>query len=199
MSISHAIEFLVIAFLVALFEGMCHRSREDRRLSLKWYHVTAWILFNIYATSAIMITIGYWIGVVSELQTEAEEEYKPAFIINIHVHVVNAVLAVIERVVGNLPVRLLHFYWPMIFGTVYGLFTLLLYAIDDLILYDVLDWHRHSKEAGFFLLVMLFFGTMIIHILVVWGLFSVRVWFSSRNRLNRTISIASVEHSNTLV
>ena len=199
MPISHAIEFLVIAFLVALFEGMCHRPREDRRPSLKWYHVTAWILFNVYATSAVMITIGYWIGVVSELQTEAEEEYKPAFIINIHVHVVNAVLAVIEVAVGNQLVRLLHFYWPMIFGTVYGLFTLLLYAIDDLILYDVLDWRLHSKEAGFFLLGMLFFGTMIIHILVVWGLFSVRVWFSSRNRLNRTISIASVEHSNTLV
>ena len=173
MCASHIVDFLVIAFLIVLYEKLW--QRPDDNASLRWYHVTAWIIFNIYVTSAITISIAYRIGVNSNFFHRVNK----VTAINFHVHVTNAILAVIELLVNNIPVKMLHFYCPLIFGVVYIVFTLIFHWSDlNSSLYVVLDWDNNAQRAVAYMFLGLFIA-IVVHVVIVWGLSAVRRWLSS--------------------
>ena len=144
--------------------------------SLRWYHVITWILFNIYITVAYIITVSYWVGVGFDLIAPA----KSAASANFHVHVMNSVLATIELAVGNLPVRILHCYCPMIFGLVYLFFTLILHWSGDLSsIYAVLDWMGGPGMAAGYALGILFVAVPVFHLFATWGITQFRLFVHS--------------------
>ena len=146
---------------------------SDSDTSLLWYELVTWILLNIYVTVAFIITISYWIGVGFDLLAPA----KSAASVNTHVHIINSVLAVIELSVGNLPIRILHFYQPVIFGFIYLVFTLILHwAGDRSAIYAVLDWMGGPAMAAGYALGILFIAVPFFHIFFSWGFFVLRIY-----------------------
>uniref|UniRef100_H2ZH43 Uncharacterized protein n=1 Tax=Ciona savignyi TaxID=51511 RepID=H2ZH43_CIOSA len=93
---------------------------------LRVYHIIVWILLNIYVTSAFGVTILYWLGT-----SQGEVDQSTSILsVNIHVHAINSVLAVVEILVTDLPIRLMHFYQPILFGSLYMIFNLSLHWSD---------------------------------------------------------------------
>lgn len=154
----------MIAFLVLVASS---RSANHDDSSLQWYHVIMWIIFEIYITSAFVISIAYHIGVAFELSGQVNDPNP----LNIHDHVINSVLAIIELTLSDLPVRILHFYWPMLLGMVYGLFTFSLHVTDvKSDIYDVIDWENNAVGAIGGVFATLGF-CLFVHVFIVWGIF----------------------------
>ena len=70
-----------------------------------------WVLFNISATSSIVICILYWIGQASDLINKQTV----LFSVTIHVHLICCFMSIIEIFVTKIPIRTLHFYQPVFF------------------------------------------------------------------------------------
>ena len=83
------------------------------------------------------VTIAFW----AILRTEFD-----AF--SWHCHLVNSVCLLLDLVVSDTPIRLLHFSWTVIWGLIYILFTYILYKESPWshVYKDVLDW----KDGNFF-------------------------------------------------
>ena len=76
----------------------------------------------------------------------------PVTLINIHVHGINSVYALIDIFISATPVRLFHVYQPFIYGVVYVIFNFLYYycggtdSAGNPYIYRALDW-RHPYSA----------------------------------------------------
>ena len=114
-------------------------NKEIRsRACFDWLLVLDWLLFNLAASSAVIITLGYWVFVYWDLDGTS---WLPS---DIHLHVVNTVLLLVEVILSAIPMQLLHVIYPMIMGTVYVTFSVVYWATDkDRVLYpEVLDWNK---------------------------------------------------------
>ena len=148
---------------------MCKQSTE-RYASMRWYHVITLVLFIIYVTSAGIITTSYWVGVTFDRISPD----KSNGILNIHVHVINSTLALIELLLGNLRIRMLHFFFSMAFGMVYLVFTVVLYWTEDIAaVYDVLDWKNKPWLASWYAMGILLIAVPVFHF-VAWGIMEMR-------------------------
>lgn len=144
---------------------------DTNQQTINCYHVTIWILFNFYATVAFVVTMAYYIGVTFDLI----DPVKATTGINFHVHAMNSILAVIELTLNNLLVRILHFYWPILFGLIYVLVTLFLHFSGQISsIYDVLNWDTRPGVAVAIVAVLLFVVVPLIHVVFVWGFFMIR-------------------------
>ncbi|XP_014680998.1 PREDICTED: protein rolling stone-like [Priapulus caudatus] len=86
----------------------------------RWQHKLAWVLFNMAASLALAVTLGYWIT-----------DYNPSHVIsadNLIKHGINAVVIIVDVVVVATPVRLLHIWQPAVFLTYYAIFTVVYWA-----------------------------------------------------------------------
>lgn len=89
---------------------------------LRWFHKLQWILLNVTFDSAFVTTVIFWAFINSRQQYPE---------ISIHHHVISSVLSLIEIFVCHLPIRILHFVYPLLYGFIYILFTLILHATGE--------------------------------------------------------------------
>ena len=83
-----------------------------------------WVLFIVGVESAFTVTLLFWVLIGSRDDTEIN----PA--VNVHLHILNGVFALIEVWITGIPVHLLHFIYPLIFTGAYGAFTGIYYAAN---------------------------------------------------------------------
>ncbi|XP_053612184.1 protein rolling stone-like [Plodia interpunctella] len=135
---------------------------------LPWYVMTYWILYNIAAPVAFLITLFYW-TVLFEAGVEEELNYG----LDVAVHGLNSVVMFVLVVTSAQPTRLLHMYHPLGFSLVFFLFTLFYYLAGGVdvkqnpFVYSVLDWRHAGTTVGVgvltgFLLVFLYLVTMLL-------------------------------------
>ncbi|XP_078575468.1 protein rolling stone-like [Branchiostoma floridae x Branchiostoma japonicum] len=86
-------------------------------LQLPWHYKLYWALYNVSFSWGICITILYWTLETPDLSVGS-----------IFGHAINSVTIVIDVMVSGLPCRLLHFVYPLTFGVVYILFTVVYWA-----------------------------------------------------------------------
>jgi len=105
-----------------------------------------WCLYNIALPSAILVTMIYW-GVLYPMLTSAG--YKVAIFMDLSVHAFNTILMMIEQYIGSVPTRIAHVYQPITYGIIYAIFSAIMYAVYDLVLYPyVLDWGNPITAAS---------------------------------------------------
>ncbi|XP_078485568.1 protein rolling stone-like [Ciona intestinalis] len=127
---------------------------------LRFYHVIVWILLNTYVTIAFGVTLIYWVGASQNLVGGTTSIIS----VNIHVHGINSVLACIELLSIDLPVRIMHFYQPVLFGVAYTITNLSLHWSDTISdVYSILDWENHSANAIAFTIGILVVAIPLLH------------------------------------
>ncbi|XP_035698721.1 protein rolling stone-like [Branchiostoma floridae] len=84
---------------------------------LAWHYKLYWALYNVSFSWGICITILFWTLETPDISAGS-----------IFAHAINSVTIVIDVMVSGLPCRLLHFVYPLTFGVVYILFTVVYWA-----------------------------------------------------------------------
>lgn len=76
--------------------------------------------------------------------------YRPPLIEDINLHAMNLVVVVLELACGAVPVRLLHGVYPILYGLVYTIFSLIYWSGDhSRVLYPkILDWNHPGSTAA---------------------------------------------------
>ncbi|XP_035699960.1 protein rolling stone-like [Branchiostoma floridae] len=86
-------------------------------LQIPWHYKLYWVLYNVAFGGGICITILFWALIGGDSSA-----------LSILIHAMNSVTIVIDVMVSGLPCRLLHFVYPLTFGVVYILFTVIYWA-----------------------------------------------------------------------
>lgn len=116
-----------------------------------------WFLFVIGAEAAVIIAILFWTTMYDSAGATGS--------VSIHLHLVNAVVALIDLWVSGVPVFLLHFIYIQIFGALYVVFTGVYAAANTTAIYPVLDYQSNPGLAAGLAVGMVVFGTVVIHLL----------------------------------
>lgn len=143
---------VTVCYSIAQQDSETSKFQDHKILQLyKVYWVT-----NIIATdTAFGITIIYWSLLYNANLT-------PPNAMNIIVHVFNSVIMMVELFVAMHPIRLIHFYWSLIFGCLYVIFTLIYYFSggtgkdNSPAIYPILNWSKAEKTTVVCVVVCLF-------------------------------------------
>ena len=96
---------------------------------LSWYQKVQWFLFTIGAEMAVAATVIYW-SLVHKVNSGF---IKPQ--VNVPIHLLNAVVAILDTWLANFPIRILHVVYVSLFGAGYQVFTGIYYAVNGTDIY----------------------------------------------------------------
>ena len=121
-----------------------------------WYHEALWVIYNIAAANAVTVTFGYWIRIYPQYP----DSYTPDGL-DISMHLLNSVFMLTDTFLSNVPVRLFHVIYAMLFYLAFVIFALIYWASDGTnvqgmpYIYSGLDFtDRPGKAAGAIFLYM---------------------------------------------
>ena len=115
-----------------------------------------WFLFLVGAESAFVTVLLFWILIGNSANI--------SITVNVHLHVLNGVVAILEVWVTGIPIHLLHFIYMVLLAGTYGVFTGIHYGVNatgfdgERYIYPVLDYESQPGMAA---------GTVIVCALVV--------------------------------
>lgn len=116
-----------------------------------------WFLFLIGAEAAVIIAILFWTTEYNFAGATSS--------MSIHLHLVNAVVALIDLWVSGVPVFLLHFVYVQVFGAAYVVFTGVYASANTTAIYPVLDYKSNPGLAVGLAVGMVLIGTVVVHML----------------------------------
>ena len=122
---------------------------EDGAHDLPWHLKCSWIIFNMAAVSAIVVTSLY-LSVMYPMMAAMNEGYT-ANGLEINLHLINTLIVLLECILSALPVRIYHCIFSIMFGGTYVIFTLIYWAVDHknhVIYPTVLDWNCFGLTAA---------------------------------------------------
>ncbi|KAH9505482.1 hypothetical protein Btru_057429 [Bulinus truncatus] len=137
-----SVEFEVICKSVE-FEVIC-KSVEFEVICphLPVYVKVMWLLYIMSVTGSVMVCVWYWTSVHKGREITA---------IRFNTHGVAALYIILNMAVTCIPLRVLHFVYPVTFGVIYTLFSAVYYSLDgtsqsgDRCIYSVLDWSKPGR------------------------------------------------------
>ena len=150
--------------------GCCGREGDATR----WYHKIQWVLFNLGVNMAVVVSLLYWALLYNGGSVDG---------VNANTHLVNAIIALVDVIFSGVPVRVLHFIYPLLFSSAYVAFTGIYFAADgtnargDPYIYSVIDYESSPGSAAGWVLGVCLFIVPIFHLLL-FGLHSVRFWLT---------------------
>ena len=112
-------------------------------ISLPWYMKLNWLIYNVVAVFAFLVTIIYFAALYPMIARQYKVNFGPS-IIDINLHAINSVIMFLEILVNGIPIRILHVLYPLIYGAVYVIFSAIYWSVDHRnVLYPgVLDWNK---------------------------------------------------------
>ncbi|XP_032230605.1 protein rolling stone isoform X2 [Nematostella vectensis] len=142
---------------------------------MRYHHSLMWILFNIAADTAVLISIIYWGWMVGPIDG-----------LDVSTHALNTVFMILELVLSKLPIRLLHCIYPLVFGLCYMIFTVVYWAAGGTnannkpYIYSIVDYKDSPGMAVGILLGALLVLLPIVHS-VFFGVYKLRCYLSERS------------------
>ncbi|KAK7089409.1 uncharacterized protein [Littorina saxatilis] len=118
-------------------------ENAPRSACMAWYLQAYWVLSNVIQVFAFIVTFVYF----GALYSADESLGLP----DINVHGLNSVMILIDNVVCARPVRLLHGLYPLLYGSLYVIFSVIYWSTDKVenVLYEnVLDWNQAGISTG---------------------------------------------------
>ena len=140
----------------------------------------SWLLFTVSAELAVAVTLLYWAILSGEEDSPIESG------LNLHVHLLNGIVALLDLWIVGFPVHIFHFLYTFLYASCYVAFTGVHYATNSTgsqegeeIIYPILDYgSRPGLAAGAVLGVAL--GLLpLIHVLFICQ-YLARAWITSR-------------------
>jgi len=108
-------------------------------------HRLLWVLANINCSISILISLVYWAALYDPTRHTLDFE-------NFTGHLLISVFCLLDTLVGARPWRLLHAVHPILFGGVFGLFSVIFYLAGgtnyygDPFIYFIIDWRKPGRS-----------------------------------------------------
>lgn len=114
-----------------------------------WYMCITWVLFSAVSTGAVMVTIVFFAFLFPVMKGASVMSLE-----NVQLHLLNSVIILLENFITGIPCRLLHVVYPILYGLLYLLFSLIYWAVDHShVMYPILDWNKPGPTVGFVFLI----------------------------------------------
>ena len=145
-----------------------------QQIPMSSYHEALWLVFNIAANSALLVTATNWDYAGFEVDG-----------LIVTTQILNTVFVLAEILLSTVPVRLFHVLYPMIFTTFYVMFSVVYWACQGRntpgqpFIYSVLDYSGNPKQSIGIVLGIFFLGLPLAQ-LVLFIVFRIRVWLSRK-------------------
>ena len=133
-----------------------------------------WATFNIFVTAGIIVSITFWTILSRPGQVRDAERW----IVDFTVHILPAILGLLDVWFSAVPVRFLHVIYPMAYFVTYFFFTLILWAVNDQLTYPFLNFESAPGVAVAFSFVFMVF-VLFVHT-DIWGLDRMKRYISRR-------------------
>ena len=133
----------------------------------------SWVIYDIAANIAIPVTVMYWTQVYVPGRAYDSVTY--------NAHALNSVVIVLDTMISCIRVKLLHIIYPIIFISVYMIFSLIYWACggtdpeDHPYIYSALDYGGHPIRAAIIICLFLCVGNVLSQLLL-FGLYQLRLW-----------------------
>ena len=115
---------------------------EQPAVRMSWYHKGLWVIFNIAANAAILVTLSYWTLIFGGKTSG----------LDVTTHLINSVFIIAEVMLSTIPIRILHVVYALVLGICYVLMTVIFWAVDgtnargEPYIYSYIDY---NKSPGF--------------------------------------------------
>lgn len=103
-----------------------------------------WIFFNIALTLCTSVVVIYWV-LLHDYNTTLKADLDTY--LNFDRHGVNLVLLIIDFCLHHIPLRFLHFVYPLLVSLVYLIFNVVYWAITEELIYSAIDWENDLGMA----------------------------------------------------
>ena len=145
---------------------------------LPWYYRVQWVLQNVAFCIALIVTVLYWSLVYNP-------DYGIPVEVDVNMHTLNSVFAIVDLFLGATPIRLLHFYQPVAMGTVYIIFSVIYWKAggtgfgNNTFIYPILDYGHHPGQAA---IVIVLTGLLVIPFThsIIFGFYKLRKFLAGR-------------------
>ncbi|XP_063422567.1 protein rolling stone-like isoform X1 [Mytilus trossulus] len=116
---------------------------EDKRY-IPWFLKLSWLLGDVVLSFEIVVSIIYFVFLFPD------KENRGVLINDMNMHAMNTVFVLIDFFISARPVYLLHVIYPIIYGTIYAIFSAIYWTQDHVnnVLYSVLDWNSPGNAVG---------------------------------------------------
>ncbi|XP_041379516.1 protein rolling stone-like [Gigantopelta aegis] len=110
---------------------------------MPWYFKMQWLLYTIVTSGSFHISAFYWLIIFKD------QTLTP---VRVAIHGINSIYVFLNILITATPLRLYHFIYPVAYGTVYTLFTVVYFCADgtnlagEPYIYRVLKWD-HLKST----------------------------------------------------
>ncbi|XP_076448329.1 uncharacterized protein LOC143285034 [Babylonia areolata] len=118
-------------------------STGDAGESLPWYVQVYWLLSNVIQDMAITVTIIYFGALYSASEGVT--------LMDMNMHGVSSIMIVIDVLVSARPVRLAHALYPVLYGVLYVIFSVIYWSqdhVNNVLYHNVLDWNYPGQTFG---------------------------------------------------
>ena len=133
----------------------------------------SWVIYDVAANIAFPVTVVYWTGV--------HVPGHPYDSVTFNAHALNSVVIVIDTMINCIPVKLLHIIYPIVFISIYMIFSLIYWACGGTdphnhhYIYSALDYSDHPVRAAVIICLFLCVGNVLSQLLL-FGLYQLRLW-----------------------
>ena len=135
-----------------------------------WYMKVTWCLADVVYTFGIIVTLVYFTALFPYIGVTS------GFIHDLNVHAFNTLQILIDIAIVARPVRLLHALYPLLYGIIYVIFSIIYWSQDKVnnVLYpNILDWNKPGTTILFMILLTLI-GLPVLQ-LILFGLYRLRL------------------------
>lgn len=141
-----------------------------QELPMSCYHQALWVIYNIAANTALLITVTNWD--YSGFEVDG---------LIVTTQILNTVFILLETLLGTVPIRLFHVIYPMLFTVVYIMFSVVYWAgsgtntLGQPYIYSAIDYSGNPLKSVESILTVFFLGHPLTQ-LVLFIVIRVRFW-----------------------
>ncbi|XP_071083022.1 protein rolling stone-like [Haliotis cracherodii] len=164
LTLGAIVDFFTTVFVQWGYPQLLEEKEEE---SLPWYLKLVWVLSNISNSVSVMVTVGYWgFGTFDPTKGLSGPRVLPFL-----GHGMNSIYVICNLCVTAMPIRLFHFWQPLVFTVIYGIFNTVYVALgatddtDKPYIYPPIDWRKSPVKAEAIGLAVVF-GVIFAHILI---------------------------------
>ncbi|XP_060069185.1 uncharacterized protein LOC132549282 [Ylistrum balloti] len=150
------IDFLTASYIYFYKDGKTEKE-------MPWYMKVNWVIFNIMNTSAVILTITYWVLLAKSFAATS-----------INKHGLNAVYVILCVCLTAKPVKFQHFYQPVIYNLIYIIFCTIYQIASGHVVYSFLNWSERPVSSLLLSLSYVFLCCPVVH-LMFYGLYRLRL------------------------
>ena len=129
----------------------------------------------LFTLMSFQVTLIYF-AFLYPLAVNQDPEFA-ASALDINIHGINTVIMIIENFLSAIPLRIMHVIYPMIYGMIYAIFSLIYFAFDPethIPYPGILDWRKPEITIPVIIIVL---GILMPLIQLAWyGWYRLRLW-----------------------